>query len=906
MESSIEKGNFYFSKNNYSKAVYYLEKFVKNNKRDDDQIISLSYYKLALSYFELNRFNDSINTSKKLSKKNIDPEIQFKNYRLLSLVFYKKGEYKNSLNSIHLAYDLLKDSSDFKDEDYSELYNDLANIYSMFNEYKKSIDFRLEAIKTIEKDKSNLYLLGLYYNNLGVTCNNIIRFYGNDAFQNLKNIKIYSCFTKAINFVKINKSSNGLLNLANVYNNISFYFRFKRDSRNELQCLLKSIKTLDKIKGDVDYYLANSFINLGTYYFRNNNLKKGLKYLIESLEIRTRILGSTSLIIIKNYLYIGNCFEKQNKFTEALKNYQTALDILSPGKSKIDILKTPDVSQITFLPELIEVLQSKISSLNSLFKETITVKYLDSSYNCIFILSNLLKKKKKNLTGVESKSLLSARASSIYENSIDIFFELFHITNNNDYLDKAFEYIGKCKALSLLENLNENEAKTSSAIPNDLTTKEDQIKVEINFKEKQIFEEKRKASKSVSIKKLESELFILKEELSDLIKIFEKKYKLYYNLKYDVNIATIVEIQSRLNKYDTLIEYFAGEENIFIFIIKRDITKIHHIPKSKSFDRKLKQFRKCLSLSDTVNNDFQKFSTLSHYFYKLLLKDYIPEDTGNLIIIPDGLLNYIPFEVLITDKPKTGNFKNVSYLLERYNISYSYSSTLLLRNLSKSLSKSSSKPKILGFAPSFNKESKSKVKEDALRSGLNSLKWNSAELKSAKKYFGGRIFLNEKASKKEFVKYSSDYPVLHFATHGIVEDKNPMFSKIAFAPVTDNIDDGYLHAYELYGMKLNSDLTILSACDTGYGKLIKGEGVMSIARGFLYAGSKSIMMSLWQVSDSATCKIIGYFYKYLSKGMSKNEALRKAKLDYIKSSDSIKANPAYWAPFVLIGNTNPL
>lgn len=133
-----------------------------------------------------------------------------------------------------------------------------------------------------------------------------------------------------------------------------------------------------------------------------------------------------------------------------------------------------------------------------------------------------------------------------------------------------------------------------------------------------------------------------------------------------------------------------------------------------------------------------------------------------------------------------------------------------------------------------------------------------------------------------------------------------MFSKIAFTSDNTSIDEGYLHTYELYNLRLNSELTILSACDTGYGKLVKGEGVMSIARGFLYAGSRSIMMSLWQVSDFATCKVVNYFYEGLSKGMEKDEALRKAKIKYIRSSDNIKSNPAYWAPFVLIGDAHRL
>ena len=171
-----------------------------------------------------------------------------------------------------------------------------------------------------------------------------------------------------------------------------------------------------------------------------------------------------------------------------------------------------------------------------------------------------------------------------------------------------------------------------------------------------------------------------------------------------------------------------------------------------------------------------------------------------------------------------------------------------------------------------------------------------------------RVFLNEQATEANFKKYASDYNVLHLAMHTIMRDDDPLYSLLAFTNVDtgDSIEDNKLYAYEIYNMKFNAQMAVLSSCNSGFGKMQKGEGMMSLARSFMYAGCPSIIMTLWQVADKSSSDLMTSFYKYLKKGKSKQESMRLAKIDYLKTADELTSNPYFWSGFVVLGDGSPI
>ncbi len=142
--------------------------------------------------------------------------------------------------------------------------------------------------------------------------------------------------------------------------------------------------------------------------------------------------------------------------------------------------------------------------------------------------------------------------------------------------------------------------------------------------------------------------------------------------------------------------------------------------------------------------------------------------------------------------------------------------------------------------------------------------------------------------------------------HGVLDKKQPMLSSLAFTENKDSLEDNFLQAYEISRMQLNADLVVLSACETGYGQFEQGEGVVSLARSFMYAGVPSLVVSLWQVNDVSTSIIMKAFYNNLSAGMNKPEALRQSKLSYLQNVDGIMAHPAFWSPFIQLGDSKPV
>ncbi len=195
---------------------------------------------------------------------------------------------------------------------------------------------------------------------------------------------------------------------------------------------------------------------------------------------------------------------------------------------------------------------------------------------------------------------------------------------------------------------------------------------------------------------------------------------------------------------------------------------------------------------------------------------------------------------------------------------------------------------------------------DSLRGSLIQLAWAEKEVTSISKMLNGEIYCYRQATEEVFKNKAPKAGILHIATHAVVNDANPLFSKLIFAPDPASGEDGYVNTYELYNMKLRARLVVLSACNTGYGKLVRGEGMMSLARGFMYAGCPSIIMSLWPVDDQSTSILMRNFYGYIKEGQKKDEALRNAKLKFLKSSDEVKSNPFYWSGMIFVGDTNPI
>ncbi|MDP2424520.1 MAG: CHAT domain-containing protein, partial [Bacteroidales bacterium] len=350
------------------------------------------------------------------------------------------------------------------------------------------------------------------------------------------------------------------------------------------------------------------------------------------------------------------------------------------------------------------------------------------------------------------------------------------------------------------------------------------------------------------------------------------------------------------------------KQSLYIFAITADtaISRIQALP--ADFQESLSQFRNHLVQSDFssfTSENFNNYKNLGYDLYELMIKPVDDVLSGKrLIIIPDHQLGYLPFEVLITEQTLPGpvDFSGLPYLMLDHPISYTYSATLLFTHFHRR----NIKPyRILAFAPDYFTQDKRKV-SDSQRAELLPIPWAKTEAKNISSTYLAKSYLGDKATEISFKSKAPGFKVLHLAMHTLIDNENPLYSKLVFSPPTDSLEDGFLNTYELFNLELNADLAVLSACKTGDGRLSRGEGIMSLARGFFYAGVPSIVMTLWSVDDKASSELVILFYQYLSKGYKKDKALQMAKLAFLSSSDKLKSHPHFWAGFVNIGETAPV
>ena len=358
-----------------------------------------------------------------------------------------------------------------------------------------------------------------------------------------------------------------------------------------------------------------------------------------------------------------------------------------------------------------------------------------------------------------------------------------------------------------------------------------------------------------------------------------------------------------------MIEYYVGDTTSYAFLISNEETAVRKL--SLHEDTLIHRLREEGDHLQNIPSQEQiaAYEANSYAAYQAYMEPVVSlldSTVKELIIVPDGNLAYYPLDLLVTSKyPKVRSYGDLNYLIEAYEVHYAYSASLYFHDFTTL----STNNQYLAFAPSYEgllADTAAVRSLGSFRDQVTPLAHNQPEVRSISKAFKGVSFLGEEALESNFKANTDEYGVLHLAMHALVDDEDPMQSKFVFAQSKDSVEDGFLHAYEIYNLRIPSKLTVLSACETGFGQLAKGEGAMSLARAFSYAGSPSVVMSHWPVDDQVTAELMPHFYEHLAEGLTKGEALRQTKLDYLKTADPARLHPFYWGSFTLMGDNGPI
>jgi CHAT domain-containing protein len=511
--------------------------------------------------------------------------------------------------------------------------------------------------------------------------------------------------------------------------------------------------------------------------------------------------------------------------------------------------------------------------------------------------------------------ILNNNARMSIDLGLRIAYALYEVTGDKEYLSEAFLFSENGKAIILLGALRGLEAKSTASIPKELLQKEGELNQEIATFNNLVYNEKQKLKEDqAKISLLNDTLFTLRKSFENLMKEYQNDYPDYYRLKYDYTIIPSDSVEKMLDENQAILEYHIADSVVFGFFIQQGQFYLKELGRTSDVVTQLDSLRHILSGSDYFNSGLEEFQDLCeilHELYKLLILPF-EEDikSKRLLIIPDAELGYLAFDILLSEEVTGGdlNYKNLPWLIREHPISYSSSATIYFEQSSKRKKQNASKA-LLAFAPKYEYISsvRNASSTDSLFYSLPPILGTEEEVNRISGLFRSKKFFNEQASEAKFKSLAPDFGILHLAMHTIIDNEKPLYSKLVFSKEkNDSQEDGYLNTYELFNLNLNGELAVLSACNTGTGKLERGEGIISLARGFFYSGIPSVVMTLWEIEDHSSADLVTLFYENLKKGMTKDAALQQAKLVYLQNSDQLHAHPYFWAGFVSIGKTAPM
>ncbi len=657
-------------------------------------------------------------------------------------------------------------------------------------------------------------------------------------------------------------------------------------SSYEYDIVLCYVSIIDHLILEVkDYKTALSYlhkaetINTFQFYFQfYANMAKAICYLnLEDFDKSTTYFAEAKTVI-KGHITREKVGLRQLT-NRVYLNYWTAENFFQQGKKKTDL---------ELMHKADKLLSNNIDLINYLLS-----KYQEQS----------------------AKESLTTNYYEVFQKGIEVKHYLFQQTQRTSFLSEAFSISEQSKNLTLFETINTNKAFSTSGIPQLTREKENLLKSNITYLETVRYEENEQVVKNDKlIGQLNNDIFNLKQDYEYLINEIETNYPRYQQLKFKPTNSTVKNIQDNiLLENQSLIEYTLTDSILYVYLINRDTFKTYHFLQNKdALESKINHFRKSIynyrPISDLVNtqrNDSLIAVThqLGFELYKVLIQPLEKDLSGKVIIVTDGSIGYIPFDALIKELPQNLDKQGTRYLLEDYSISYAHSAKWL--NELYNTKSASFDENFVGIAPIFKPTSDSFNSIAYFREGLGPLKYNREEVENIKNYIGGKVITGLAATKQAFLQYIQKGKVLHLATHGKSNDEAGDYSYLVFAETGAKKENRFLYVRALFNLKIPAELVVLSACETGLGEIKRGEGIVGIGKGFSYAGAKSMVTTLWRVSDNSTANFMPIFYKNLKAGQPKDEALWNAKKEFI-ATYRMTNHPFFWSGYVAYGNMKPI
>ena len=894
-------GNYYFDRNQFDKARTYFTEAEKETTNQNEAEINYDllgkhlmflgdiHYEKDESKEAIEKYERILEQKTKLLAK--EPQREGELYYKIGKVYFKFKELETTQPFLEKALTFALSTTDKSDAEYmlSVVLVSVKNYESALSKASEAVaDLVNGNVKEPQSNYTQLLNLGSIFK-IAVNTVNSEDYYAKtipdkEDWSIAEELKGYN-LSEIIHLTNPPKSKDFNLSLLS----------YERADR-----VIPKFPKPEQLPAKIEVLMAK-----GALYFAAKNYKEAKTNYEEALELMSQIYDKKHPLVSEASRAMGEIYYEEKVFGEAMSFINDALSASMKEGASVNGDALPDTKQAAFPYELLYALGIKGSILRDVNGAKTTEKDLLKALEAFDAALELLNELRKTFRNEGAKYQLAQLNHKFSQQALICCEQLFLKTNKKEFLDKAFAYVESTRSSLLLQAIRDLKARKIASVPEALTKKENDLKVAISFFNSQIFYELRKgkAKDLQKINELNAALDSNKIAHEQLLVEIEKKYPKYFALKYKYQLPTIAKIQENLKNNELILEYAILDSSIYVFSLSNKELNYFKIEKlgAKFIHNTVNNL-----LSAVKNFKFKTFFEKSHLLYNTLFEARLklPKNV-KLIIVPEAELNYIPFEMLVTEpydnaEESSSNYAALSYLLKDHSISYAYSAQLLIESRAATYHKK--EKGFLGISPDYAMINEGNL--DMKNAAYAELPYGIEEVSTIAKLLKGASFFKAEASETAFKAHAAEYSILHLASHGELDNSNPLFSKLVLYGDSEN--DGFLHTHELFSLELNAELVCLSACNTGVGEVQRGEGVMSLARGFAYAGTANMVMSLWPISDQSTNYIMVSFYENLRDGMPKDEAMQKAKLKYINEVEGKASSPLLWAGLIVSGNPDPV
>jgi CHAT domain-containing protein/tetratricopeptide (TPR) repeat protein len=861
----------------------------------------------------------------------------------LGIVYRNQGSYNTALEYYQKSLKLQEELGD-KGVIAASLSN-LGNVYRSQGSYDKAIEYYQKSLK-IEEELGNKIGIAQTINNLGVayqsqgSYDKAIEYYRkslkvkedlgdkNGMAQTLNNLgaahynqgsygQAIACYQKSL---KVKEELGDKSGMAQTLNNLGLIYSDQGSygAALAIEYYQKSLKLREEL-GDKNG-LAELLNNLGSVYYNQESYDKAIENYQESLKRREELGDKSGMARTLNNL--GLVCDRQGSYDPAMGYFQRALKIgqeinarsivgdvlVSMGDAYLKLQRYPQAME-TLRQALAIGEEIKEPSIIWLARRHLADVYekLGDRVQALQHYQAAIEELEKVRVGVSSDAgkagFLQDRAY-VYKKASALLLTLHESEPSQGYDKQSLAYAEKVRARALVDLLGEGLVGLNKRLSPELQEKEKSILNQLSRANQKLQRQGPGPDREAlvgEIKQLETGHDQLKEEV-------RRQDPMYASLAYPQPYTLDQIRQNILDDETALVEYVLDDEQSFVYLVSRQELVIKRLPGRARIEEKVTTFLNAMKSPPDGRTTMDTLQALSRDLYQDLLAP-LADRLGryrHLMLAADGLLYYLPFEAL--GLPDKTGFR---YLIEDHVISYLPSATVLGELLRRRSHRVKSETLLALGDPDFSKKEElvlSRPNATAgvrglydVQFGLERLPFAGEEVQEIARYFRRSVIRVGRDASEDFVKHAplENYRILHFATHGLLDEQNPNASCLVLARAEDGPEDGFLQVREIYNLRLDADLVVLSACNTGRGRLVNGEGVVGLHRAFFYAGARSVLASLWSVNDRASSDLMSLFYYHLQKGQGKAEAMRAAKLKFLKSASH--AHPYYWAGFILQG-----